>query len=1689
MKDKIDLLSVLKYTLKDYWMLGECHKPGTKVMMADGTEKDVQDIRCGDKVLGGRTGKSETVLCPTIKTVDEELIGLRYEGNDNFSWLTSNHPIFALRRENHGCFYRENLACVRSLPCVMGSTQTDSKGNKKFYSPACKHHIQHPVMDFVPTGQLKVGDYICFPKCNLSTHAVDLDFAWLVGLFMAEGSLGYQNGLPYSILISNTDKALLSKAASILQRLSGHKPKLRKLKPGILSKKTCFNLVLYCREFTKKFVETVGLGRCQTKKISLDVLSWPKEAKVELIKGFILGDGWVDQGAVRMSTTSRDLANQLYLISTTIGCHPTWVQRECHETPYGKPYDGVIYYVKIDKQDSLLFKENGSKLNNIRNPQKVTPFYKDVDDFILRQIVEIKKQGYVGPVYSMELDNEDHTYIADKMVVHNSFPYGRWSESEKSWDYFTLIPPEKIELRSSFVTPNPIVILQVDDSLKKVVNSADEIDQKIVEMMDPNIVDKIKTSNYIPIPSWQVSHFAHKTSMSDLRGTSIMKRILKDLIQEDSLRLLHFTVTQRSTFPLKVFKLGNPQSLDGKHRVFVKNENGQMDIVSFDDLWEKTTGVITFETDGTFVKEVKHLDREVFTIQHGGRGQQKWSQVRAIVRHTAPTEMVRVSTPQSSVVSTRSHGFMWVNPSTLKYEPVPVDLLQQRKNPTIVSFDKLEISCSDNRWGKIPLTEDVAYVMGMWITDGCLDGVTKNCLRFSNTELPIIESVERHARNIPCVYRVNRRKTFLGEDRKPKHITAVSSFGLKDEVMKLFGFGTERGSSVNKSYTAKLPYELLLSSDDRVFGALLAGVIDGDGSVSLRQREVVVAHTASLKFADQLSLCLRTRGLVSRTVTYKQNNSVIRGRKIKSVSDMHRVIVSGESVKELARYTLPYLSHPRKKEDMEKIFNAKFRVNNSCHYANVYDLDKGTLDLATEGIPLTNLKPVQFTGSRLSAHVLEKGTNQAIKKHLTSFYCVPVKKIEPATSRTEFVYDLSLEDAPHTYLVADQNWTVTANTGWIPNRSHFETLRNMLAQAAGDPDFCFSEDTQLLTENGWKFFKEILPDELLATFNPKTEELEYHKPTKWTSYRHTGEMCHFETNSLDLKVTPDHNVWVQPMDKPANGGEYPWRFMKAKDVPGSYRMRSNTKFVGSLNVKAYGGPQIVKDGDRYVAEVNGHKIELSALMQLFGFFISEGGAWRTKQYHKVYSRIHFAQIEENEFFVSSFRDLMKRLPFPIHEYKRTTKKGIINSQAYEGGKPYLVWALYVQSMTTYLMDQCGDHSYVKKIPTWVKMLPPEYLKLLLQSMIMGDGTCHRKFDVTSYTYYTSSPKLADDVQEVSLKIGWATTMRKMPHIGMSKVDHYHVKLVPPEGRKAPKLFYPIIKTKDRIKKVPYDGLVFCPTVPPHHLVFARRNGKICVSGQCLIFHHGLSVEYIGAHDKVANLIPEFEFCKQRILAGLFANDALVNASAVTYANANISVRVLMHRYLSIRNQLETMVNNKIFLPVAKARGYWVPDKTGNSGKETVNINGKYRLLDLPKMRWMKLNLIDDTAQKNFIMRLLEKNVIPHKLIAEIFDLEESDILHQLKSQQGTVVDPVYNKARDAAINDDEVRKQVLSGKKTDEWKFPEKVKDKKETERKKPIPRETEHGEVGEQPGPEEIAEGPESPATPPVPPTVGPKV
>lgn len=202
----------------------------------------------------------------------------------------------------------------------------------------------------------------------------------------------------------------------------------------------------------------------------------------------------------------------------------------------------------------------------------------------------------------------------------------------------------------------------------------------------------------------------------------------------------------------------------------------------------------------------------------------------------------------------------------------------------------------------------------------------------------------------------------------------------------------------------------------------------------------------------------------------------------------------------------------------------------------------------------------------------------------------------------------------------------------------------------------------------------------------------------------------------------------------------------------------------------------------------------------------------------------------------------------------------------------------------------------------------------------------------------------------------------------------------------------------------------------------------------LLFHYGLQVEFHGAKDRWENLLPHYEWCDKEIMTALFANDALLHASGSTYSNANVSVRVLMSRYQTIRALLELFWKNKIFKPMALAREYWVNDTTGNTGDlPTRRHNGKFQYLDIPRFKWAKLNLLDDTTQKQFLLRLREKGEIPHSTIADIFGLDEEQLKDQLKTEEGSVVDPVWIETRKKAAAQPTVMSQILQGVKSNKW--------------------------------------------------------
>ena len=72
---------------------------------------------------------------------------------------------------------------------------------------------------------------------------------------------------------------------------------------------------------------------------------------------------------------------------------------------------------------------------------------------------------------------------------------------------------------------------------------------------------------------------------------------------------------------------------------------------------------------------------------------------------------------------------------------------------------------------------------------------------------------------------------------------------------------------------------------------------------------------------------------------------------------------------------------------------------------------------------------------------------------------------------------------------------------------------------------CFDEQTEVLTNNGWKFFSNLKKLDKVATLNPTSLELEFQKPKKIILSDYKGEMVQIKNSKIDLLVTPNHRMF------------------------------------------------------------------------------------------------------------------------------------------------------------------------------------------------------------------------------------------------------------------------------------------------------------------------------------------------------------------------------------------------------------------------------------------------------------------------------------------------------------------------------------------------------------------------------------
>jgi hypothetical protein len=346
--------------------------------------------------------------------------------------------------------------------------------------------------------------------------------------------------------------------------------------------------------------------------------------------------------------------------------------------------------------------------------------------------------------------------------------------------------------------------------------------------------------------------------------------------------------------------------------------------------------------------------------------------------------------------------------------------------------------------------------------------------------------------------------------------------------------------------------------------------------------------------------------------------------------------------------------------------------------------------------------------------------------------------------------------------------------------------------------FCLTPDHDVLTNKGWINITELTLKHKVATL--VNNELRYENPSETHEFdfnKNDGKMYQVDSEQVKLCVTPNHRMYIKKRGKEKYTIEY------AKDIYGKrVKYLKNAKWVTkSSDIFTLNGYNNVEE----------KKINMNDMLTILGIWYSEGWCYFENK-----------NTEHCVIGISVNKKRVRDALFPIFEknkihynYQNKSEKVTVRDQ-------HLARYLYPLSVG----------AINKTLPDWVWELSEEHSKILLNSMVLGDGYIQKNNVVK---YFTSSEKLADDFQRLALHCGWsANKYMRQPkgskvffHKGTGKerevitnVDAYSIHVN--KSKNSPQVNHGHTNEKHD-KWIDYEGKVYCCTVPSG-VFYVRRNG-------------------------------------------------------------------------------------------------------------------------------------------------------------------------------------------------------------------------------------------------------------------------
>ena len=841
-----------------------------------------------------------------------------------------------------------------------------------------------------------------------------------------------------------------------------------------------------------------------------------------------------------------------------------------------------------------------------------------------------------------------------------------------------------------------------------------------------------------------------------------------------------------------------PYTFFGKETVVIKL-NGKIELVSLESLYNNIIQKeeILNKKDQAFAK----YPRNLFILDKEG-----WTRVSRLVRKKKQKEMRFIKSEQGrSVIVTDNHPFIVKNQKNGQEKEILAGEVKEKEHlslscflPSLLSSEKLftkkkiylaqELIDKDyqdfflegfkwrdfvENWGGdlktkgtlsvsnkansldnyFELTEDLGYLVGIFIAEGHYHSWR---MEITLGEEKIIKKVQKICSNLGI-------RTYIKKHEQIKRIS-INCSTLKLVFEKVFQINP---LSQNKT----LPIDILNYNFDFIKG-LIAGIVDGDGNVSTQGSQIII-RTASRTMLEQVAILLQFFGVVcrDRAIEGVGSKRVYKGKEIIQKFPLYGISFSKKEKLNLPSFKYQKANVGQKNWRVEEYGWNKVLNNKSTFIADdfIYDITTDSHTFLCNGLLVHNC-----VGWSLE-DILRRGFTGVYGKISSK----PAKHLRVALGQlVNFFYTLQGEAAG---AIAISSF----DTFLAPFIRYDKLTYPQIKQAMQEFIFncnvptrvgfqCMSEDTEILTKDGWKKYNQIKKGNIIATFNIEKGFIEYLPVNNVFAKKYKGIMYNLKNRISDQLISPEHRVVRRMFNSDNYISE---KIEKVLDLKSPFMVP-----VGSEG-NIFGDNKLDED-----------------LVKLIAWIIAEGSIDKSG---RGSGRISIYQSKKRS--PENYEEIISLCHNLKLKYSERTQVGL-------GADCNVIRFDAVSTRKILQFFKSNKNKGIKFIPELIVNSDTETSRLFLETYIKGDG--HDGCKIT-----TTEEKLKDGLLQIMVNAGYgATVLVRRPDNPLSKKDRYIIR---------------IIKHKDtyinQVKKINYQGIIWCPNTK-NETVIARRNDKVFITG-------------------------------------------------------------------------------------------------------------------------------------------------------------------------------------------------------------------------------------------------------------------